>query len=675
MPDTPRRYDPRRKYSAALDVRDWTELADRIRGEDPEGALWPLVGPRRSGKTWALRGLAAQLGGSALFIDLHDHGDLGKLARRPNVRQSTILLLDEPGRHLFAPGEVGPATPRIVVAREAERFLAWCRDLRDDGRRVVLAMSPAEWSALRAHGRQDNHVNDKDLQPHLRPLDLDQARRIAGLDHPPALALVERLARDRRGWLQSPFLLTLALEAAAQRGHLDGPGEPALPPAELDALLAIAIDHAQVDLAHKYVDFVFYEGLDPAQQGLLRALARGGPIDRALLRPLLTGGLVEETGPSERPRIADPILAAHLPPPLRIHHVSDVHFGAKAATRVYASGTPAAARLGDAAGHGVVADSYAEHLEALAARGEAPHLLIVTGDLVEVGADDEYAAARAWLERLTRSLAPHPDLRDGDPRVLLAPGNHDVDWRLTRGPAGARDRHRRFAAAFPDRPRPRLEDPPESRPLALHRYPDAGLALVLLGSAEYGGEIDDLLIEVIDRARDQALQAGLSGQVEEAQRLRDRLGRIDPGLVHQEDLRRLRGAAIPEPVRIAALHHPISPLPSSVDIAPYAGLVNAGAVKDALIDRRFTLVLHGHLHSQWFGEERWPGHQRGDHTLRIASAPSLGSREVHEHHGFNAVELHREGPAIVAVTVRAFRRQGDTWHLEAPALGPFRPAE
>jgi len=58
---------------------------------------------------------------------------------------------------------------------------------------------------------------------------------------------------------------------------------------ELDALLAIAIDHAQVDLAHKYVDFVFYEGLDPAQQGLLRALARGGPIDRALLRPRTAG--------------------------------------------------------------------------------------------------------------------------------------------------------------------------------------------------------------------------------------------------------------------------------------------------------------------------------------------------------------------------------------------------
>jgi hypothetical protein len=96
-------------------------------------------------------------------------------------------------------------------------------------------------------------------------------------------------------------------------------------------------------------------------------------------------------------------------------------------------------------------------------------------------------------------------------------------------------------------------------------------------------------------------------------------------------------------VRIAVLHHPVSSLPATTDVAPYTGLINAGAVKDALIDVQVALVLHGHMHSQWVCEERWPNHQRGEHVLRIAAAPSLGSREVIERHGYNEVLVQREG--------------------------------
>ncbi|MCB9566165.1 MAG: hypothetical protein H6710_02935 [Myxococcales bacterium] len=151
-----------------------------------------------------------------------------------------------------------------------------------------------------------------------------------------------------------------------------------------------------------------------------------------------------------------------------------------------------------------------------------------------------------------------------------------------------------------------------------------------------------------------------------------RLGRLDPGLVHSADLHRLRARRweLEAPIRIAVLHHPVSPLPTITDVAPYAGLINAGAVKDALFDRRFALVLHGHQHAQWLGEERWPGHAAGDHTLRIAAAPSLGSREVAEQHGYNEVLILREGDRH-EVEVRTYTRSGDTWSRGPASLGPF----
>jgi hypothetical protein len=59
----------------------------------------------------------------------------------------------------------------------------------------------------------------------------------------------------------------------------------------------------------------------------------------------------------------------------------------------------------------------------------------------------------------------------------------------------------------------------------------------------------------------------------------------------------------------------------------------------------------------------------------VAAAPSLGSREVQEHHGFNEVEVIRERrgrEARYAVIVRRFSREGRSW-VEKAAMGPFTP--
>jgi 3',5'-cyclic AMP phosphodiesterase CpdA len=310
----------------------------------------------------------------------------------------------------------------------------------------------------------------------------------------------------------------------------------------------------------------------------------------------------------------------------------------------------------------------------LAVHGRAPHLLVVSGDITETGTEEQYEAAKLWLGRVKEHLADHPLLGPEDPRVLLAPGNHDVDWTQSLGKHDTRARHRPFAAAFEGFPRPKLEVPPGERPLAKVSFADIGVELLLLGSAEFGGEEEKdtdraALLDLVDKLREKA--AG-EADLDAAKALRDRVARIDPGLVHHADLRRVSETQWRQPVRIAVLHHPVSPLPST-EVTRYAGLINAGEVKDTLMHKGFCLVLHGHAHTGWFGSERWPGRHQ-ERAIYIASAPSLGSREVQEHNGFNAIEVLREqraGETHYEIEVRRFGREG-TW-VEKAVMGPFSP--
>ena len=75
--------------------------------------------------------------------------------------------------------------------------------------------------------------------------------------------------------------------------------------------------------------------------------------------------------------------------PVRLLHMSDIHFGAE--------------------------DAEALAAATAFARATAHDLLVVTGDLTQGGHPNEFAAARAWLTGLT------------GPR-LATPGNHDTPW-------------------------------------------------------------------------------------------------------------------------------------------------------------------------------------------------------------------------------------------------------
>jgi hypothetical protein len=173
-------------------------------------------------------------------------------------------------------------------------------------------------------------------------------------------------------------------------------------------------------------------------------------------------------------------------------------------------------------------------------------------------------------------------------------------------------------------------------------YRNAQVAFWLLGSAELGGEqlADPRLRAMFELAERLATDA-LSREALEAHRSPPE--RIDPGLVAQ---RALEAAAPPAsvPVRIAVLHHPVTPLAGTApEVASFTGLINAATVKAVLRKKGYQLVLHGHLHHGALVTET--SHDAaGTPALYIAAAPTLGSKETQEQRGYNTISISRAVP-------------------------------
>jgi predicted phosphodiesterase len=124
-----------------------------------------------------------------------------------------------------------------------------------------------------------------------------------------------------------------------------------------------------------------------------------------------------------------PVTTTPADSPIRILHLSDFHFS----TRSQWDADPILRALA-----GFIAADAAEN-------ALYPDLVIITGDLAQSGKRNEYALARQWLEDLWPHLTRDPATPLPSDRLLLVPGNHDVDWNLIE--PGARDAHQALLAA------------------------------------------------------------------------------------------------------------------------------------------------------------------------------------------------------------------------------------
>jgi 3',5'-cyclic AMP phosphodiesterase CpdA len=645
-------YDARRGYDANLTARDYTELLHKVRTPPPEGALWLVLAPRRYGKTWTLRELEHRLGDSACYLELRLPGDKKSWASDPMARPRVTWLLDEVSG-LIGAGDEPPAL------KAAQDFLDRCEELRRARTNLVLALTPRELHQLQRADGGNGRISFKSILK-LEPLALGEAAKLART--PEAHEILEWVPND---WKRTPFLLELLFDED-ERARRQG--------VRLERrLLKTAMDASET-AKHQYFHHVFWDALTEGHHALLRTIVRGEQVNVRACETLVGAGLVEVDPTTERRRIADPVLAARLSP-LRIHHLSDIHVGHKAARSIDDKERGA---LGHAVNPGLVRESYLSHLEGLRRNGKAPHAIIISGDLTEWATKEQCEEARLWLERLQPLLEPHVLLGEDAQRILLVGGNHDVDWSQTRE-KHERARHQNFAESFKSYAHPHLEMSPADRKLAPVEWTDLGVTVLLLGTSELGGQIEEdkerytLLQELAKLPKEPSKE-----EQAKAEKLALDAARLDPGLVEARDLMRVNTHPWKEslPVRIAVMHHPPSPLPST-EVARYSGLLNAGAVKQVLMEKGFCLALCGHVHTGWFAEERW--HKRsGGRTLRIVAAPSLGSHEIASNNGFNLVEVFRDqgrnGSAEYQVRVRRYVRQGDLgWDEHADELGPFSP--
>ncbi|MFI0899163.1 hypothetical protein [Streptomyces sp. NPDC020983] len=645
-------FRPSQSYRADLDVRlgngrmpSW--IRPTAEGAAPDGAAWLAVMPRRAGKTWLAQGIAAaRPDGGTVRVDLRSPASvrrtrLGCLTEgrpAPPTGPGQLVIVDEPA--LARPG--GPGVDPAVLAAGLHR-------IRGTGATALVLATPAESALLTPHLGPDI------LGGLLRPpvLDAEECARMAARAPQWAPALVERVRAADPGWLHTTFLLELLLHTAEVHPALRAAGDGCR------ALLRAAAEEA--DAGHEYIRQWFVNGLAGRHRAALRASrwrAAGLPPVTAAGRPAPDAALyvyaAAQDGPGPVPGAprpggslaGDPVLGRHLPEVLRVHHVSDLRHGGR-------SPVPGA---GDAL------DGYLGHVRRLAARGRAPHLLVVTGGLVERPLDAYGERARAWLAEVAALLAPHRDLRDDDPRVLLVGGSHDVSWDLAPD-ASPQARHRWFAAAFDGLPHPDLHLADPARRRLYVTYPDAGLRFALLGSTESGAAPAAGRERL--RARQERYEAAGTGGAAGAAAVGD-FERHDPGVVARGVLDRL--APEPGAVTVAALHHPLSPVPAA-GAAPCSGAVNAGEAKRALAAARTSLVLHGRTRLGFAAAERLLG-AGPPWTLRIAGAPALGGRGTDGCHGYNELFVAREGGDHV-LALRTVRLEGGRW-TPGPAHA-FRP--
>ncbi|MET7478976.1 metallophosphoesterase family protein [Streptomyces sp. NPDC005648] len=657
-------YRPSQAYRPELDIRftprkvpGWARPL--VEGQVPNSVAWFVVLPRRAGKTWLAQAVErVRPEGTTRRVDLRADPETVRrsgLACLTNPRvvprtpAGTLVLVDEPA---LASGGRGEEATKALAAGLGR--------IRDAGAVPVVLATPAEHGLL---GPLLGADSPKDV---IMPPALDEAEcgRMAERAPDWAPQAVARLGEEDPAWLQTPFLLELALQMCESDPRLS---------TDIAALGRAAFEEAVT--RHAYVDQWFHNGLSEEHRSALRARrwqdaglpvgaagqARAGSVVPG--EPCTSGtprsAAVPRAAATDAARLsADPVLARHLPAVLRVHHVSDLHHGGELRTTVDAKDTTEAGRrLAALAGAGSPLESYLDHVRGLARQGLAPHLVIVTGDLVNRPQEEFGRQALDWLRELASCVVDHPDLRPADPRILLAGGNHDVSWDLCLdSEPGAR--HEWFARVFADYPHPDLHNPDHTRRRLYVRYPDAGLKVALLGSAESGGEP----AKDADRARLADFQAEFVSTFDddEVSALIQDFERLDPGVIARGVLDRLD--AEPGYTSLAALHHPLSPVPS-VEVAPYSGVINAGQVKRALAVAETALVLHGHTHLAFLAAERFLGGRRS-WTTRIAGAPALGSRHTDEQNGYNEILLAREGTRHT-VALRTVRLEGGQWVPDA----------
>ena len=191
----------------------------------------------------------------------------------------------------------------------------------------------------------------------------------------------------------------------------------------------------------------------------------------------------------------------------RIHHLSDVHFGSSSykptnRSRIIPERTERNAK------------AYQAHLSKLG-DDSFPDLVVISGDFATFAEEDEMDAAADFVTRILKTMVSKGKGPASAPKVMIVPGNHDVDWRKSTSEE-SHNRFTRFANTVYSSGAvlaSKYHQEPD-RPVCFDFGNDAGIFVYLLNSTSYGGAKHPILASIYEAIRGKASQ--ISGLTEEA---------------------------------------------------------------------------------------------------------------------------------------------------------------
>ncbi|MBS1888293.1 MAG: metallophosphoesterase [Actinobacteria bacterium] len=322
-----------------------------------------------------------------------------------------------------------------------------------------------------------------------------------------------------------------------------------------------------------------------------------------------------------------------------ILHLSDLHLGpASPGQRDYDD------KFGMDPDEGETETDHLEHtLEALGRRlvesGNGLDAIVVTGDITKGNHTDGYRAFPPLLELLG-------DAMPAEDKVVVIPGNHDVDRDLQPG-------DRAKLARFMDATRPRYSTPLvkglDYKSDNLHLNPgargrpkpvvDLGDAVVVaINSADYcwtkeqktKTDWDAVLAAYLEGDTGDGAEETRKRAAEELKKLRTHdIPKVDKkqidALKKRLDVAKIGDDADRDPrLRIAAIHHPITPATDQEEIKPFEVITNLAIVRTFLYRLGFHLVLHGHKHTSYAAWD-WLAPPRDDLEIKARRAMVLGA--------------------------------------------------
>lgn len=252
--------------------------------------------------------------------------------------------------------------------------------------------------------------------------------------------------------------------------------------------------------------------------------------------------------------------------------------------------------------------------KSLAESHRALDAVVVTGDITKGNHLDGYEAFAGVLDLLG-------EVRPKDKQIVVLPGNHDVDPERQPG-------DRRKLSRFMDATRIPFRTPlvkgldykgselhlnpgSRGRPEPVLELDDA--VIVSINSADYCWARERRTDTDWETVLDEYLSDDKSDAADEKRKLaRDELKKLRTHDIPKVDKRQIEalkkrlddagigGEADLDPrLRIAAIHHPITPATDEEEIKPFEVITNLAIVRTFLYHQGFHLVLHGHKHSSY----------------------------------------------------------------------------